>query len=61
MLKNNDAKLLTTGEAAKRLNRSTSAIRKYERQGRIRGMRTESGFRLFMVDEIERFRRELSK
>ena len=54
-------KLLTTGEVAHRLDRSTEQVRRYEKAGLLRATRTARGYRIFSVEDVERFRRHLRK
>lgn len=49
-------KLLTIGEAAKLLGLQVDTIRKLERAGQIRAVRTEGGHRRFTPEEIDRHR-----
>ena len=48
---------LTIGETAKRLNLEVDTLRKLERAGKIRAVRTKGGHRRFTEEEIDRFRR----
>lgn len=50
---------LTTGDVAKRLNRSTDRIRQLERQGKLPAHKTQSGQRLFKASDVDRFAKEL--
>lgn len=50
--------ILTTGDAARRLDVSGEYIRKLTRDGRISALRTVSGQYLFESSEIERLVRE---
>ena len=47
-------KYLRIGEVAKRLNKTTTTIRRWEREGIITAMRTPTGHRLFAETEINR-------
>ncbi len=58
---NEKTQILTVGEAARYLNRSASAVRKYEAQGRISAMRSERGYRFYFLEELERLRAELAR
>lgn len=49
---------ITIGTVAKRLGVSTSAVRLYEKAGRVAPIRTETGLRLFTEDQVERLRKE---
>jgi DNA-binding transcriptional MerR regulator len=56
-MKKNDS-FLTTGEAAKKLNRSVASIRLYERSGLLRAaMKTSNGVRIFLESDVEEFAR----
>jgi excisionase family DNA binding protein len=52
---------LTIGETAKRLNLEVDTLRKLERAGKIRAVRTKGGHRRFTEEEIDRFRRSRRK
>ncbi len=55
-----DEKLLSISEAARRLRVSPSLLRKWVDQGEIRAIRLPgSGYRRFEPTEVERKRREL--
>ena len=54
-------KHLTIGETAKRLGLEVDTVRKLERAGRIRAVRTSGGHRRFTEEEVERFRKSRSK
>ena len=51
------------GGAARALNVCEQTVRDWEREGKLRGTRTENGFRLFTSEEIARVKaeRELEK
>lgn len=49
-------KQLTIGQTAKRLNLEVDTIRKLERAGKIRAIRTPGGHRRFTEEEVDRFR-----
>ena len=52
--------LLTTGDAARVLNRSVDRVRDYEREGKLRvAFKTRSGQRLFNASDVERLAQEL--
>ncbi|MEO8140640.1 MAG: helix-turn-helix domain-containing protein [Gemmatimonadota bacterium] len=48
---------LTIGEAAKRLGLEVDTVRKLERTGKIRAVRTRGGHRRFTEEEVDRFRK----
>lgn len=50
--------ILTTGDAAKRLNISGEYVRKLTREGKLSAMRTAGGQYLFNASEVERLRIE---
>ncbi len=52
---------LTIGETAKRLGLEVDTVRKLERTGKIRAVRTRGGHRRFTEDEIDRFRKSRRK
>lgn len=54
-----DTKLLSIGEAAKRLGVHINTLRRWVESGRIHAVRLPSGYRRFEVREIERLRREM--
>jgi len=56
-MKNTDS-LLTCGEAAKILNRSSESVRAYEREGKLPAIKTGRGFRLFREADVVEFRRK---
>ena len=56
-----DITLLMTSDAAKILRRSETAVRGYERTGKLAAMRTMNGHRLFRREDVERLARELAK
>jgi excisionase family DNA binding protein len=45
--------ILSTGDAARRLNVSSEFIRKLERSGKLAAMRTAGGQRIFKAEDIE--------
>jgi excisionase family DNA binding protein len=49
-----EQQLMTTDDAARRLNISTVYVRKLESSGKLKAMRTISGKRIFLADEVER-------
>jgi excisionase family DNA binding protein len=48
---------LTIGQTAKRLGLEVDTVRKLEREGKIRAIRTRGGHRRFTEEEIDRFRK----
>lgn len=50
--------ILTTGEAARRVQLSGEYLRQLAKEGKLASVRTERGQFLFEVSEIERFIRE---
>lgn len=50
-------KQLTIGQTAKRLGLEVDTVRKLERAGKLRAIRTRGGHRRFTEEEIDRFRR----
>jgi excisionase family DNA binding protein len=50
-------KQLTIGQTAKRLGLEVDTVRKLERAGKIRAVRTRGGHRRFTEEEIDRFRK----
>lgn len=50
--------ILTVRDAAKILGVSDQMVRRYERQGRIRAMRTAGGWRLFLRSDVVAFAAE---
>lgn len=53
-----DSKLLTTASAARRLDITPATVRQIARAGRLPFIRTDSGQRLFRVDDVEQLARE---
>jgi len=51
----------TTNDAARILKRAPATVLYYERTGRLKAERTESGVRLFRRADVERLALELSK
>jgi excisionase family DNA binding protein len=51
--------LLTTGDAARVLNRSVDRVRDYEREGRLSAQKTRGGQRLFRSADVERLAKEM--
>lgn len=54
-----DEVLLTTGDVAKRLNRSTDRVRQLERQGKLPAHKTHGGLRLFKASDVEILAKQL--
>jgi predicted site-specific integrase-resolvase len=54
-------RLLTTGEAARRLVRSAEAVRLYVRVGRLPAMRTLGGQLIFREPDVARLEAELAR
>ena len=52
---------LTIGQAAKRLGLEVDTVRKLEREGKIRAVRTRGGHRRFTEEEIDRYRKSRRK
>lgn len=51
--------LLTVGEAAKLLDRSTDTVRAYADHGKLKSLRTQRGQRLFVMSDVQQFAKEL--
>lgn len=47
-------KLLSVGDAARRLGISSAGVVAMERTGKLQAIRTEGGMRLFAADDVER-------
>jgi excisionase family DNA binding protein len=57
----NDGKeIVTTGFAARLLNRSENTVRAYERAGRLPAVRVAGGMRLFRRSDIDRLAEQLA-
>lgn len=54
-------KQLTIGQAAKRLGLEVDTVRKLERAGKLRAIRTRGGHRRFTEEEVNRFRKDRRK
>ena len=52
--------LLTTGQVAKQLGKSTDRIRQLERSGKLPAQKLAGGQRLFRLEDVERFAKLLS-
>ena len=48
-----EAELLTTGAVSRRLNISESTVRQYDRDGRLRSVRSSANQRLFRREDVE--------
>ena len=55
------SRYLTIGETAKRLGLEVDTVRKLEREGKIRAIRTRGGHRRFTEAEIDRYRKTRRK
>ncbi len=53
------ADVLTTGEVAHLLDRSAEQVRRYERDGLLPALRTQRGYRLFLVKDVDELKRRL--
>jgi DNA-binding transcriptional MerR regulator len=53
--------LMTTGDVARLLNRSVDRVRDYERDGKLSARRTQSGHRIFRLEDVERLAKLLKK
>jgi excisionase family DNA binding protein len=51
--------LMTTGDAARILNRSTEAVRMYERSGKLPALKTANGQRLFKEADVRKLATKL--
>jgi excisionase family DNA binding protein len=51
--------LLSTGDAAKMLNRSVDRVRDLEREGRLPAQKTRGGQRLFRAEDVARLARQM--
>lgn len=49
---------LTVGSAARRIGVTSQTIRNWERLGKLRALRTETGVRLFLATDVEALARE---
>ena len=52
-------RVLTTGEAAHILERSSEQVRRYERTGLLPALRTQRGYRLFLTEDVNKLKRRL--
>ncbi|MBP6669193.1 MAG: excisionase family DNA-binding protein [Gemmatimonadales bacterium] len=52
---------LTIGQTAKRLGLEVDTVRKLEREGKIRAVRTRGGHRRFTEEEVDRYRKSRRK
>lgn len=48
-------KLLTCADVARRVGLTTDAVRKAEKRGSLRGLRSEGGVRIFRDADVERW------
>jgi excisionase family DNA binding protein len=53
--------LLTTGEAAKRLDLSPDSVRRLEREGALHAIKVGKGHRLFNQADVEKLRAKRTK
>ena len=53
--------LLTVGEAAKLLDRSTDTVRGYADNGKLKSLRTQGGQRLFVMSDVQQLAKELPR
>ena len=54
-------KILTTGEVAHQLGRSSEEVRRYEKRGLIKALRTRRGYRLFLAQDVAALKRRLGR
>lgn len=54
-------RLMTTGEVAKSINRSTERVRQLEREGRLPAQKTRSGLRLFRPADVALLAQQLGE
>jgi excisionase family DNA binding protein len=52
-----ETKFFLTSEAARELDLSAGTIRTWEKEGKIRAERSGAGFRIFLEEELLRFKR----
>lgn len=52
--------LLTVSDAAEKLNVSPDTIRRWEKKGLIKGVRSNTNYRLFSLDELQRINNKLN-
>jgi DNA-binding transcriptional MerR regulator len=50
-----DDKILTASEAARLLRCSAESVRRFEKEGLLHANKTESGTRIFLLRDVERF------
>ena len=51
-----ETKFFLTSEAARELDVSAGTIRTWEREGKLKAERSGSGFRIFLEEELARFK-----
>ena len=51
-----ETKFFLTSEAARELDVSAGTIRAWEKEGKLRAERSGSGFRIFLEEELARFK-----
>ena len=54
-----DIEVMTTGEAAHELDRSSEQVRRYERDGLLPALRTKRGYRLFLMKDVNELKQRL--
>ena len=54
----NNHNFITTGAAARMLDRSENTIRQMSRSGRLPCIRLDHGMRLFRIEDVERIAKE---
>lgn len=58
-MRDQETNLLSVAEAGRILKRSAKTVREYHRIGKLEGMRTQYGMRLFRIGDVERLAEEL--
>lgn len=53
--------LVTVGEAARILDRSSDAVRGYADSGKLKSLRTQRGQRLFVMSDVKKLAQELPR
>jgi DNA-binding transcriptional MerR regulator len=53
--------VMTTGAASRLLERSESTVRKYEREGLLQAIRSNTNIRLFKRADVERLRQQRAR
>ena len=61
MQRNQQNEFLSVNGAAKILNIAAQTVRDWERKGRLRALRTETGTRIFSRSDVERLAAEQSR